>query len=111
MATLQVEADANATTPSLKRAQMGTLLTLTFIHELAHSWLRIVLNDAVPLAWMTPAVDKDDLKGESGYEVEHLIMRGTILVLWGEELHKLAAAERFNRMQGFYISKDVRRTC
>ncbi|KAJ7242956.1 hypothetical protein C8J57DRAFT_1366596 [Mycena rebaudengoi] len=69
-----------------RRALLSTLLTLTLVHEITHSWLRFAVGSCAPPEWVTPPMENSqDPGGQSGRQFEAEVFGGTVFVIWPED--------------------------
>ncbi|KAF8136822.1 hypothetical protein K438DRAFT_1786503 [Mycena galopus ATCC 62051] len=94
-----------ATDPSAlaRRNQLGTLLAVTFLHELNHVFVRIGLQTIISMdIFVTPDLQPGK-EGESGWEFEHFIFRGVVQAQWREE--DITDPDRFRRIEDIWMQQ------
>ncbi|KAJ7696434.1 hypothetical protein B0H17DRAFT_1053247 [Mycena rosella] len=65
-----------------KREQSGSLIAVSFMHESVHAVIRQGLKDVLDAhEFLTPELNAG-VRGESGWEWEHLVFRGILLARW-----------------------------
>ncbi|KAJ7035517.1 hypothetical protein C8F04DRAFT_1097534 [Mycena alexandri] len=85
----------------IRRAQLGSLIAITFIHEGMHTYLRWRLGTCIdPAAFNTPELTAGR-KGESGWELEQILFKGSVLAqLCAGDVKR---ADRFQRIENIWI--------
>ncbi|KAJ7289293.1 hypothetical protein C8J57DRAFT_1627951 [Mycena rebaudengoi] len=91
-------------TSVLRRGQLGTLITFTFFHELAHAWLHTLLRGILPPKWSTPNIEPGT-HGDSGAEVEERLFWGKLGVFWGGR--DAYEEDRFNRIESMWMQPTI----
>ncbi|KAJ7122845.1 hypothetical protein C8R44DRAFT_784677 [Mycena epipterygia] len=87
----------------LSRAQLGTLISITFLHELAKSWIRLLLKEVLSDNWV--AADIDGSPNELGFELEKKLFHGSLKVLWNSK--DLSLDNRFSLVQGLWLQPST----
>ncbi|KAJ7612471.1 hypothetical protein DFH06DRAFT_1344997 [Mycena polygramma] len=101
------ESSVEPTHPSLeltairaRRAQLGSLIAITFAHEGMHAYLRWKLGDSVDAAVFNTIPDY-------GMNLESRLFRGCVQIQIAEEDSK--ATDRFRRIQNIWLKVEVQK--
>ncbi|KAJ7265485.1 hypothetical protein B0H12DRAFT_1100958 [Mycena haematopus] len=90
--------DADASNVLL-RGQLGSLIIVTYLHELAHTYLCWALKGIVPADWRIPNLGTQD--GDSGDKLEEALFSGKIIAVWKEA--DLTQPKWFEMIQNIWI--------
>ncbi|KAJ6601120.1 hypothetical protein DFH09DRAFT_1126921 [Mycena vulgaris] len=63
------------------RAKLGTMIIVTYLHELSYTWVHSTLRDFVSADWHTPAMDGYP-EGEARFGIEAAMFGGNMVVVW-----------------------------
>ncbi|KAJ7077184.1 hypothetical protein C8R44DRAFT_896365 [Mycena epipterygia] len=86
-----------------RRGQLGSLVSVTWLHELQHSFFRWRLQEIFdPITFITP--DFGGLEGESGWTFEHLVFGGVLQARWRAE--DVGRPSRFSRIQDVWLQSE-----
>ncbi|KAJ7045059.1 hypothetical protein C8F04DRAFT_1067571, partial [Mycena alexandri] len=89
-----------------RRAQLGSLIGITFIHEGMHAYLRWRLGDCIDPATFNTLELNPGQKCESGWELEYLLFRGIVHAQITREGSE--KADRFRRIENLWLQVDSR---
>ncbi|KAJ7248203.1 hypothetical protein B0H12DRAFT_1123588 [Mycena haematopus] len=88
------------------RGQLGSLIIITLLHELAHTFLRQTLKGIVDDDWRTPDITGAP-DGEAGDELEEAIFGGKVVTVWKNA--DIGKSKRFNMIDNFWIQPSMGR--
>ncbi|KAF8206965.1 hypothetical protein K438DRAFT_2013547 [Mycena galopus ATCC 62051] len=84
-----------------RRAQLGSLLAITFLHELNHVLIRQAFKTVFDMEhFLTPSLEIG-LEGESGWQFEFIMFQGVIRSRWN--VVDTTKADRFSRILDLWI--------
>ncbi|KAJ7096070.1 hypothetical protein C8R44DRAFT_813116 [Mycena epipterygia] len=87
-------------TVTQRRDQLGSLLSVTFMHEMAHGIIRWCLRSVYDgTNFFTP--DLDGREGEAGWEFEYLMFRGVLQASW--DAADVVKSSRFNLIKDVWL--------